>query len=62
MSALPEHRRIVHGRTHSRSWNQCDSDPIERFRSPVTERVYGVLLAAVMGVFLAAALVHWWST
>lgn len=62
MSALPDHRRILHGRTYSRSWNPCDFNPIERHLSPVTERIYGVLLATLMGVFLAAALVHYWST
>lgn len=26
------------------------------------ERIYGVLLATVIGVMLAASLVHWWSS
>jgi hypothetical protein len=29
--------------------------------SPLAERIYGVLLATVIGVCLAAALVHWWA-
>ena len=31
MSNLPDERRIVWGRTFSRSWSHADSDPIERY-------------------------------
>lgn len=41
----------------------CERYPaIERYRPPLAERIYGVLLATVIGVCLAAALVHWWSS
>ena len=29
MNALPQHRQIIHGRTHSRSWSAAEMDPIE---------------------------------
>jgi len=29
---------------------------------PISERIYGVLLATVIGLLGAAALVHWWAT
>lgn len=64
MSALPEHRRIINGRTHSRTYYPADYDPIQGFkprRSASTERIYGVLLVTVMSVCLAAWLVHWWT-
>ena len=35
---------------------------ITHYRAPLAERIYGVLLATVIGVCLAAALVHWWSS
>ena len=35
---------------------------VERHRRPLTERIYGALLATVIGVCLAAALVHWWAS
>lgn len=35
--------------------------PVERRPTPA-ERIYGALLATVMGVCLAAALVHWWAS
>lgn len=58
MSALPEHRRILHGRTYSRSWHPCDSDPIERYRAPITQRVADALFATLLGICGAALLVH----
>ena len=36
--------------------------PMPEQRVPLAERIYGVLLATVIGVCLAAALVHWWSS
>lgn len=62
MNTLPEHRRIAHGRTYSRSWNPCDSDPIERYRAPISQRVADALFATVLGIVGAALLVHWWSS
>jgi len=35
---------------------------VTHHRPPLAERIYGVLLATVIGVCLAAALVHFWST
>ena len=29
MNTLPQHRQIIHGRTHSRSWSAAEMDPIE---------------------------------
>lgn len=35
---------------------------VEHYRRPLGERIYGALLATVIGVCLAAAIVNWWST
>lgn len=62
---LPAHRRAIHGRTHSRSYYPADYDPIQGFkprRRASTERIYGVLLVTLIGVFLAAWLCHWWDS
>lgn len=63
MNALPDARRAIHGRTHSRSWSAGDMDPIERPRGvSVTERALDVLLAVFLGVVGAVGLVHWFAT
>lgn len=63
MNALPESRRAIHGRTHSRAWNAGDMDPIERPPAVSTiERVADVLLACVLGVLGTVGLLHWFST
>ena len=36
-----------------------DCDPIEHYPQSRTEKAAGVVLAVVIGVLLAAALVHW---
>lgn len=36
-----------------------DADPIQHFPQSRTEKAAGVVLAVVIGVLLAAALVHW---
>ena len=59
MNALPASRRAINGRTHGRTYYPADYDPIEVYRAPIAERIYGVLLATVIGVCLAAAAVHW---
>lgn len=38
-----------------------DADPIQFYPQSRTERAAGVVLAVVIGVFLAAAAVHWWA-
>lgn len=30
MNQLPEHRRVINGRTFDRTWRAADYDPIER--------------------------------
>ena len=61
MNALPDSRRAIHGRTHSRAWHGGDMDPIERVRVSRWERVADVLAAVAIGILSAAALAHWWS-
>lgn len=59
--SLPDHRRAIHARTHARPYRHADYDPIQHYPgTPGTLR--GVLLAVAIGVGLAAALIHWWST
>lgn len=76
MNALPEHRRCITGRTQSRTYYPADYDPIQKYypanydqiqgfkprSSATSERIYGVLLATVIGVCLAAWAVHWWAS
>lgn len=59
---LPAHRQAITGRTQSRTYYAGDFDPIERHPVSRAERIYGVLLATVIGICLAAALVHFWSS
>lgn len=78
MNHLPAHRRIVHGRTHARMYRPEDYAGVQQFtRSrvrwreharprlaprPGLQRAADVLLSALIGGALAAALVHWWTT
>ena len=52
---LPAHRRISSGRTHSRSWNPADMDPVQGYRRG-NGRIRSVLLACALGAGLAAVL------
>jgi len=62
MTTLPENRRILTGRTWGRSWSPADYDPIRVYRNPSrAERIYGVILAVVIGIVSAVALAHFWS-
>ena len=59
MNSLPHHRQILFGRTHGRTWNPAESDPITFHPSvSTTERIYGVVLAVVLGVVGAVLLAH----
>ena len=59
--ALPEHRRAITGRTQSSAYYAADYDPIARY--PGTPgRIRGWLLACAIGLGLALATVHWWTT
>jgi hypothetical protein len=63
MNTLPEHRRIVVGRTHGRAWRPEDADPMQYFPAITrAERVAGAALAVFIGIVGAAALVHWWAS
>lgn len=60
---LPEHRRMLTGRTHGRAWRPEDCDPIQRFHTVSrSERIAGVVLAVVIGIVGAALLAHWWAS
>lgn len=61
MNTLPEHRRILHGRTYSRAWRASDHDPIERPSAPISQRVADALFATTLGIVVAALLVHFLS-
>lgn len=45
----------------SGSW-RYDCDPISHYPQSRTEAAAGVVLAVVIGVVLAAALLHWWAS
>ena len=38
-----------------------NADPISHYPQSRTERAAGVLLAVVIGILMAAALLHWWA-
>jgi len=38
-----------------------NADPIEHYPQSRTERAAGVVLAVVIGILMAAALLHWWA-
>lgn len=60
---MPEHRRVLAGRTWPTHWSPASMDPIRRYRRThsLVERVASVLLATLMGVAGAVLLIHWWS-
>ena len=61
LGQLPEHRRAITGRTQSSAFYAADYDPIARY--PGTPgRIRGWLLAVAIGLGLALASVHWWTT
>jgi len=62
VNGLPDARRAIHGRTHSRAWHAGDMDPIDRPSVSLTERAADVLLAIALGVLCAVGLVHWFAT
>ena len=55
MNRLPEHRRIVMGRTHSSTWDAASHDPIQFYRR--TEWRATLFMAALaLVVFIGVAL------
>lgn len=52
---IPEHRKMIHGRTYGRTWRPTDYDPIQRW--PRARNWIGTLLTlavfAGLGVLLA---------
>lgn len=61
MNTLPEARRMLAGRTWASAWRAADADPIERPRGrPIPGA--DIALAVVIGLGLAATLIHWWAS
>jgi hypothetical protein len=50
-------------RTLAEAWPQHYAwrGVVTHYRRPLAERISGALLASLIGLALAAALVHWWS-
>ncbi len=61
MNALPEHRRILSGRTWSQSYSRSHYAPIS---GPWHrhEQSLGRLLAVLIGIVGGIALVSWWAS
>lgn len=61
MNRLPEHRRVIHGRTWASVWTPASMDPISHYSC--TADWLGRLLAVGIGSGLALVLVAWidWS-
>ena len=62
MNRLPEHRRLLAGRTHCTAWNPADSDPVTFYPQGRISNIAGFLMAVVIGVLLALLLVHWMAS
>jgi hypothetical protein len=65
VTTLPAHRRIINGRTFSRSWTPADYDPLPKgwVQSDThRDRVLSVLLASVIGIALGALVAIWITT
>lgn len=60
MNRLPEHRRVLHGRTFAESWDPAAYDPIRVYRSGEWS---SRLIAVFIGVSLALVVINWidWS-
>ena len=56
VGALPAHRRISAGRTHSRSWNPADMDPVQGYTRRGNGRIRSVLLVCAIGAGLTAVM------
>ena len=52
MNNLPAHRQILMGRTHGKTWEPTDSDPITFYAQTGVSRVAGYLLAIGIGASL----------
>lgn len=61
MNRIPEHRKVLHGRTHRETWDPSGWDPIRAY--PAHGHFASRLLAVAIGIALALVLVHWidWS-
>ena len=61
MNTLPEHRRVISGRTYSQPWSASSFDPITVYRCP--QAWASLLLAVAIGIGLALVLIGWidWS-
>jgi len=58
--SYPTSRR--HPRSLAEAFPQDAAEAIHGYRVPRVELALGVVLAVVIGVLLAAALVHWWAS
>jgi hypothetical protein len=60
VNSLPQHRRVLLGRTWNRTWSPADYSPIECWRKPIglADWIVGI----VLGVIGAVALVHFIAT
>jgi hypothetical protein len=58
MNALPTSRRVIHGRTFSRTYYPSDYDPVQMYPRPksIRGRLSSVLLACALGVAMAAVM------
>jgi len=60
MNNLPAHRQILMGRTHGRTWNPADSDPVRFYPASTRfDKVAGALLAVGIGASLASLVAYW---
>jgi len=60
VNALPEHRRMLAGRTWAQSYSRSHYAPLSGpWRRH--ERMADVLLAVALGVVVDLSLLHWWA-
>ena len=58
MNNLPAHRQILMGRTHGKTWEPTDSDPVQFYPQSRVSALAGVLLAIGIGASLATLVAY----
>ena len=58
MNNLPQHRQILWGRTHGKTWEPTDSDPVQFYPQTGVSRIAGFLLAIGIGASLATLVAY----
>ena len=53
MNNLPAHRQLLWGRTHGKTWEPTDSDPVTFYPASRVSKLAGYVMAVSIGASLA---------